>query len=378
VKNLIKRIVILILKLLSNTKKTSIIDKTKIDSILVLAYTGIGNFILYTPALKLLRKEFPNAKITLQYGNSTGCELITQNSNIFDEYLELKREKSLLGYIKHALKNKAKYDLIISEFHNNNWKLAFELALLDTPYKVGHGSADDWKNNFDFLYNYPVKMGRFDHEILRYLKLLEPLDIDYSYEDEKLNTEVFVSYQNISNAQSYLDKLSKDKKAIGIQVGTSPTMRWKQWPLAKYKELIIKLQNDFNLVLIGSPSERQMIEDIVSDIDSKNIYIYAGDGSLLDASALISKLDMMITNDSGLMHIANAFDVKLIAIYGPTDFNRTAPLGKKSVVVRKDYECMPCFTMSGESEVVNCKYEYKCLVDIETDTIYTKIMEMTR
>lgn len=366
------------MKLLSKSNNQNEIDKTKIESILVLAYTGIGNFILYTPALKLLRKEFPNAKITLQYGNSTGCEFMTKESNIFDEYVEIKREKSLYEYIKYALQNRNKYDLIISEFHNNNWKLAFEMTLLNAPYKIGHVSGEDWKNNFDFLYNFPVKMGRFDHEILRYLKLLEPLDIDYSYEVEKLNTEVFVTHQNISNAHSYLDKLSKDKKAIGIQVGTSPTMRWKQWPLAKYKELIIKLQNDFNLVLIGSPSERQMIEDIVSDIDSKNIYIYAGDGSLLDASALISKLDMMITNDSGLMHIANAFDVKLIAIYGPTDFNRTAPLGKKSVVVRKDYECMPCFTMSGQEAVENCKYDYKCLEDIGVDTVYINIMEMIR
>lgn len=377
-KKIIKSMVILILKLLSLKNTKTDIDKTKINSILVLAYTGIGNFILYTPALKLLRKEFPEAKIVLQYGNSTGCEFMTKESNIFDEYAEIKREKSLYEYIKYALQNRNKYDLIISEFHNNNWKLAFEMTLLNAPYKIGHVSGEDWKNNFDFLYNFSVTMKKDDHEILRYLKLLEPLGITYSYEDEKFNTEVYLSNENIVNAQSFLDLLDSGKKTIGIQIGTSPTMRWKQWPLAKYKELIIKLQNDFNLVLIGSPSERQMIEDIVSDIDSKNIYIYAGDGSLLDASALISKVDMMITNDSGLMHIANAFDVKLIAIYGPTDFSRTAPLGKKSVVVRKEYECMPCFTMTGDTQVINCKYEYKCLGDIGVDTVYINIMEMIR
>lgn len=375
-KKIIKSMVILILKLLSLKNTKTDIDKTKINSILVLAYTGIGNFILYTPALKLLRKEFPEAKIILQYGNSTGCEFMTKESNIFDEYIEIKREKSLYEYIKYALQNRNKYDLIISEFHNNNWKLAFEMTLINAPYKIGHVSGEDWKNNFDFLYSFPIDMKKNDHEILRYLKLLEPLDITYSYEDEKLKTEVYLSDKNIVNAQRFLDLLDSGKKTIGIQIGTSPTMRWKQWPLEKYKELIILLKDQYNLVLIGSPNERDMIVELVKDIKSKNIYIYAGDGSLLDASALISKVELMITNDSGLMHIANAFDVKLIAIYGPTDFSRTAPLSNKSIVVRKDYECMPCFTMSGQEAVENCKYDYKCLGDIEVDNILQNIKDI--
>jgi len=372
----IKDFIILVLKIIPSSKKPPI-DTVKIRRILIFAYTGIGNYILYTPTLKLLRYHFPNSNITLQYGNSTGCENITKNSNIIDEYIEIKATQSWLDFIYFGIKNRNKFDVIISEFHNNRWKLAVEMVFLNTPIKIGHISGENWKNNYDFLYNYPVQMKAKEHEILRYLKLLQPLSIRYDFKTEKFNTEVYINNKNLKNAQKFYSRFDIHKKTIGIQVGTSPTMRWKQWPLDKYQGLIEKLNHKFNIVLIGAPSEIEMIEMLISNIKgTKNIYIYAGNGTLLDASALISMLDMMITNDSGLMHIANAFNIPLVAIYGPTDFNRTVPLGKNSYIVKLNYDCMPCFTMNGDNEVVNCQHKYQCLNNVGVELVYEKICEI--
>ncbi len=203
-KQIIKNIILHILGTITRKKKYCKINKTEIETILVLAYTGIGNFILYIPALKLLRKEFPFAHITLQYGNNTGCEEIMKVSNIFDDYIEIKSNLSIFAFIKEAILDRKKYDLIISEFHNNSWKLASEIVLFNAPYKIGHVSHDDWVNDFDFLYNYPVRMQQNDHEILRYLKLLEPLRISYEYNNEQKNTEIFLSNKNIRVAKEFL------------------------------------------------------------------------------------------------------------------------------------------------------------------------------
>ena len=114
------------------------------------------------------------------------------------------------------------------------------------------------------------------------------------------------------------------------------------------------------------------LREIAADISPAPI-IAAGTSGFLDACGLIARCDYMITNDSGLMHVANALDVPLSAIFGPTDFRRTAPLGRHSRTVSVDLPCRPCFRLEGDSAVRHCPYQYRCLTDVTVEQVLASI-----
>jgi len=100
-------------------------DPERVDRILVFAYHGLGNFIMFTPALRLLRERYPSARIDLQVGNKTGCEEVLAGSDLFDNIYNLPYDSSLRSWLNRAVEIRdAEYDLIINEFHSHSWPLA--------------------------------------------------------------------------------------------------------------------------------------------------------------------------------------------------------------------------------------------------------------
>lgn len=345
----------------------------EISNIVIYAYTGIGNFILYTPALILLRKNYPNAHIVLRYGNGTRCEEVTKNSELFDEYIEIKSNASWISNCIFAVRNFRKYDVIISDFHNNNYKLALEMSLLGAPIRAGHSSGSTWLNDFDFIYNKKVELNDNKHEIDLYLDLVNVVIPEGNREYFSKKTMVYLEGNSISLGD-YIP-ITENKPIIGIQMGSSPTQAWKQWPKEHFSELISLLSLRYNILLLGSPNEKDYIENVIPHDSRDSAYNLAGEINLIQSCDVISQLDFMISNDSGLMHVANAFEVPLIAIYGPTDYNRTAPLAPTSTVMRADYPCMPCFKLSGDALVQNCPHQYRCLHYISAEDVYEMVIK---
>ena len=324
--------------------------------------------------MKLLRKKFPDAKITLQIGLHNSCERVIVNSGLIDEIQEIELDLNIIKFIRYGKKLRNQFDLLIAEFHNPYYELAFQTLYMNIPNRVGHVTSPGFTNPFDFLYNFPVKMQESQHTIDRCLALLEPLGITADFEQEKLNTEIFLKKSDLAFAETYWkDHQLQAKTVIGIQAGTAAYGPWKQWPREHFKKLIQILTNSNNtLLLFGSPSERAMLEQIVNSVSTKPIII-AGTTTFLQSCALIAKCQQMITNDSGLMHVANALKVPLIAIYGPTDFFRTAPLAKTSRIVRLDIDCSPCFRLRGDKFVLKCPYQYRCLRELTPDMVLNSI-----
>ncbi len=126
IKSLLNKSLSNFFKLCSKAKSSPKLNPQKIRKILVYAYTGLGNFILYTPTLRALKKFFPKASFTLLHGDDTGCHEVVSGGNLFDKYIVIKKNADWCTKIKWIYKiRKEKYDLIISEFHNNNLFMFF-------------------------------------------------------------------------------------------------------------------------------------------------------------------------------------------------------------------------------------------------------------
>jgi heptosyltransferase II len=356
-----------------------------VERILVFAYHGLGNFIMYTPALKLLRQRYPQARIDLQVGNNTGCEDVLAGADTFDHIYNLPYKAGLRAWFRRLREmRRTRYDLTINEFHSHSWALALTIAASGATYRVGHVTSPGWSKRFSrysFVFNLPVVMGEEQHETERYLDLVaaagaarsgmaEVKPFMHLTAADREFARAFIASHNQTDSAAR----QPAKRLLGIQPGTSPTMRWKQWPLERYRQLLERLlveQPEAQMILFGAPNEAEMIRELAAGLGA-NISIAAGKTTVKQVAALIEKCDLLVCNDSGLMHVAVAVDTPVVAIYGPTDFHRTAPLGSRHTVIRHPLPCSPCFKLEGDEMVHLCQH-HDCLMTINANEVFYQI-----
>lgn len=160
---------------------------------------------------------------------------------------------------------------------------------------------------------------------------------------------------NATSAQSVMDEngLSTQKKVLalcpGAEFGAS-----KQWPAKYYAETATHyLAQGWQVWLLGSDNDVATCEQI-NAITDQACKVLAGKTSLPQAVDLISKASLVVSNDSGLMHIAAALQIPLVAVYGSTDPGHTPPLSDNHSIARLNLDCSPCFKRDCPLEHLNC------------------------
>jgi heptosyltransferase-2 len=120
----------------------------------------------------------------------------------------------------------------------------------------------------------------------------------------------------------------------------------------------VSLAKNYEILILGGPGEENIAADIEQYLIKKNVKNYTNLAAKTSVSELISEinnLDLLITGDSGPMHIAAAFNVPTISIFGPTKDNETSQwMNEKSVVVKKNLECQPCMKRTCPLNHHNC------------------------
>ena len=118
-----------------------------------------------------------------------------------------------------------------------------------------------------------------------------------------------------------------------------------------------------------------MIEDLAQGLGSR-VSIAAGKTTIKQAAALIERCNLLVCNDSGLMHMAVAVGTPAVAIYGPTDIRRTRPVGQSHTVIRHALPCSPCFRLEGDEAVRACPH-HDCLMTIAPDEVHAAVVRLT-
>jgi heptosyltransferase II len=368
-----------ILKVYFDSISQASFDPERVNRILVFAYHGLGNFIMFTPALRLLRERYPTARIDLQVGNNTGSEEVLAGADLFDNIYNLPYSASLSAWFTRAREIRdARYDLTISEFHSHSWPLTLLLAASHAPFRLGHVTSPGWSRRFSrysFAFNLPIAMREDEHEIDRYIDLVAAVGARRVTASEA-GTFIHLTDDDRVFARRFFEDghARATGSIIGLQPGTSPAMRWKQWPIERYREVIVRLvagRPDSHIVLFGSASEVEMIREMARGLTGR-ISLAAGKTSVKQAAALIEQCDLLVCNDSGLMHAAVAVGTPVVAIYGPTDIRRTSPLGYGHAVIRHELPCSPCFKLEGDDQVHACSH-HDCLMTITAEEVFDAI-----
>jgi len=155
--------------------------------------------------------------------------------------------------------------------------------------------------------------------------------------------------------------LSRPTIALGVG---STNSRAKRWPPENYAGLNDRLQTQLgvNVILVGSNDEKD-VSDMIVEIAQRKPFVLTGKTDLDEAAALLSEIDLFISNDMGLAHIAPAVGTKTLVIFGPTDPNTTAPFSPLSKVIREEVECSPCMLR-------DCPIDHRCMTRVSVQRVF--------
>ena len=158
--------------------------------------------------------------------------------------------------------------------------------------------------------------------------------------------------------QIYGHNIAKSKKKIlGINPGASYGSA-KRWYPKEFAKVARELSGEYDVIIFGGPGETDIAGDIEQALIDSGVINYknlAGDTTITELINKIASLDLFITGDSGPMHIAAAFQIPTVAIFGPTKDKETSQwMNKKSIIVKKNLDCQPCMKRICPLQHHNC------------------------
>lgn len=310
-----------------------------IQKILVVTLSNLGDAVLTLPVFSLLKETYPKAQLDVVVGSASamvfqGDERI-QKILIYDKKISFQEKLKFLGAIRGE-----KYDLII------DLRRSFFGLLGGARY---HNS-----------YFTPLPGSR-SHRVLRHLYALRgilPLH----------HAKSFLLGQNLLEASSLYSFVREVDEAGRRLVVVAPGSKsdLKKWPIEYYAQLLdrLTLEERCQIVLVGAPAELEDAQKLLGLMRSKPENL-VGKTSWTELVALMKRADLVITNDSAPLHIADSLRRPVLAIFGPTDPRKYGPRYRHSVVASRLLFCSPC-------EKAQCRYQHECMTELGVEEVYAK------
>jgi len=322
--------------------------------VLFIRFSSLGDVLLTTPIIRTFRTHFPNAEI--HFLTKKQFAPLMENNPHIDTLICFDAEnESMLQLIIRL--QKEHYTHII-DLHD---KLRSALIKRFVPGKVF---------TYKKKHNYRKKLLK-DHDLKPisstvdlYASVLENFDL--SLDEKKL--DFFLPENEKAIAASFLS--SNKKRIVTISPGTS--WHTKQYPAEYYKKLIRNLLDNYDVkvVLIGTEQEKNLTTELAALSENKILNL-GGRTTLIESAVIIKHSYLFISGDCGPMHIAAAFEIPQIAIFGPTHPKLGfAPLNPNAEVLTLDLDCSPC-TLHGNNRCPES--HFKCMMDLSPDMVLDQV-----
>jgi heptosyltransferase-2 len=324
--------------------------------VLVIQTAFIGDLIMSTQIYKGLKSIDKNLEIDVVVAKQS--QSILANNPHISTVIPFQK-KSTRTKIKDFVKiiragRKRNYDMAISLQMSLTSSLI--MVLCGIPIRIGSYRQK--------LLTHPVRFQKGLHIIERngmLLQAVKRMDFD-------LSTELFTSESD----QKKIDKMIIHNSKYNIGIAPGSVRQTKMWPLKNFVHLIQHIKKEYNIYLIGGPAETQISQEICAQIDQENVIDAVGKLSLLESAELISRMDLMLTNDSAPLHMANAMNVPVFAFFGPTVKRFGCyPYREKDMILEvEDLDCRPCSKHGGNT----CpEKHFRCMKDIQPDFVLNEL-----
>ncbi|WP_447968233.1 putative lipopolysaccharide heptosyltransferase III [Nitrospira sp. M1] len=322
-------------------------------NILVIKLRYIGDVILSTPVLSLLRQQFPAANVVCLV--NSGTQEILQHNPHVDEVLVLPRG-SVIEQIRFWLAvRRRRFDCVIDLTDGDRSALLTWVS--GSSVRIGFNHEHRWRGR---LYSHCLSSGPEGRHMVEYHT--EALTLIDAHADVPKPT-VYVGTEHNQRAQTILGELG----LIGQPwVMVHPTARFwfKAWPLERFARLSDRLvEKSLRVVLVGDAHDHAITLAIQERVQTSTDSL-VGKTTLLELAALMQHATLFIGNDTGLMHMASAVGCPVLGLFGPTNPQTWGPRGNNSQVIYKELDCRACFHPGCFRGADNC------MKQISVDEVY--------
>lgn len=348
--------------------------------ILIIALSGIGDALMFTPALKLLKESYPASQIdalVMFKGVQEIYSRLDEITNIhYYDYLKASRTASLAFTL--SLRNK--YDISINVYPSNRKEYNLISYLIGAKKRAAVKYLRQGNFNLSFLNNVLIKENDALHNVEENVLLTGKLTDKIYEEIPPLNFPL--KEEENDYAEKYLSGLPITDS--GFTAGFHPgcatlknhaKRRWETEKFAALGKILIK-EKDAKILVFGGPDEAELKNSILSALPPSNAWGVDTD-SLAKTAAVMKRCNIFITNDSSLMHVASALKLKTVAVIGPTNTNYIHPWQTDYRIASLNLECAPCFHYSPKP--LTCArddMQFKCIKELEVSLVYEKILEL--
>ena len=317
------------------------------------------------PALRGLRRLFPDAQIALLVkpavadlfaGHPALTRVLTYDSK--GHHAGLSGKWALAGQLRRQ-----GFDLAV--LFQNAFEAAFLTFLAGMPRRYGY--ATDGRS---LLLSDPVAAPdrcTLVHQVRYYWDLLKPLGLTGDPSAPEL--VVFPEEEQAMAGRFAQGGLTASDVVVGINPGSTygEAKRWLPERFAEVTERLCRTirgsrGQQASVVILGAKGEERLGREIAARLSSRSL-VLSGSTTIRELMAAVKRCAMVLTNDTGPMHIASAFQVPVVAIFGPTDWRTTSPFGSAHAIVRQPVDCAPCLLRE-------CPIDHRCMTRVSVDQVY--------
>ncbi|UCH66591.1 MAG: glycosyltransferase family 9 protein [Ignavibacterium sp.] len=347
--------------------------------ILIISLSGIGDALMFTPALRLLRVEMPDATIDALVMFKGAADLYKNNPNLNNVYQFDFINEGKVKSLKYLFGLRGNYDTTINVYPSNRKEYNFINFLLGADQRAGVKYLRRDFRNLGFLNNVRVTENDNHHNVKTNINLVEAL-LSKSFKDEP-RMRIYLSDDDTKAATVFLSSkgINTNDLIIGFHPGCATLKNHikRRWEPEKFAELGRGLIEKHNakILLFGGADEDELKNKIKNNIDSANAFVVNAD-SILESAAIMNCCTVFVTNDSSQMHIAAALGLKTVAIIGPTNQHYIHPWKTDHKIVSLNLDCAPCFFYSPRPLICNRDdVKFKCIKELTADMVFDEVKQ---
>jgi len=329
-----------------------------INRILVRGVNWVGDTVLSYPTVQQLKILFPKSHLAILIPGYLAD--LWKTFPYVDEIIPFQKKKGIGSIwedmnLSQSLKER-NFDLAV--ILPRSFRSAFHIYLARIPIRIGYESEGR-----SLFLTHGIRRTQevlHGHRVHYYLKLIEPL----GKIESPPSPQIFLREEDRRWADGALKNLGvpEGKPLIGMNPGATYGLA-KCWYPDRFGELGKRVAEKWEtkVLLFGKEEERPIVHEILRHLGTKGIDL-TGRTGLLQLAALLERCTLLVTNDTGTMHMATAVGTPVVALFGSTPPHITGPWGKEHVVVRKDVPCSPCWKRI-------CPTDHQCMELITVDEV---------
>ncbi|HLL76055.1 MAG TPA: lipopolysaccharide heptosyltransferase II [Pyrinomonadaceae bacterium] len=342
----------------------------RIGRVVVRGANWVGDAVMTVPALRELRRVLPGARLTL--ATRPWAEGIFADADFVDELLIVDDRRGAAGFFKQVSEWRARrFDLAV--LFPNAFAPALTAFAARVPFRLGY-ETDGRAPLLTHAVPLPEWRGQ-RHEVFYYLNLVAEL--------ERALTGTTTIGERAPQAEL---RIGEARRAEAVEIlkgrgvaGARPLValcpgstnsRAKRWPAERFAALADKLVEEAGaeVLLVGAREELDVTREVVG-LMRRAPFVLTGETDLARSTAVLSLVDLLVTNDTGPAHLASALGRPTLVIFGPTNPVTTRPFGESAEIVRRPPDCAPCMLR-------DCPIDHRCMTAITAEEVFARALSL--